>query len=77
MLEHLPSLSAVPTLVAAVATLALSAIASGHAVLHKRDVRAALGWVALIWVAPVVGAAAYAVLGVNRIRRRAQALGLP
>jgi cardiolipin synthase len=46
-------------------------------VLHKRDVRAALGWVTFIWLAPVVGAAAYFVLGVNRIRRRAVALRLP
>ena len=45
--------------------------------LHKRDVRAALGWVGFIWLAPVVGAAAYFVLGVNRIRRRAAALRLP
>ena len=50
---------------------------AGHAVLHKRDVRAALGWVAFIWLAPIVGGAAYAVFGVNRIRRRAHALGLP
>ena len=56
--------------------LALSLAASGHAVLHKRDVRAALGWVAFIWFVPFAGAAAYAVFGVNRIRRRAQALGL-
>jgi cardiolipin synthase len=77
VLEHLPSLHALPTLIAAALTLALSVVASGHAVLHKRDVRAALGWVALIWLAPLAGAAAYAVLGVNRIRRRAAALGLP
>ena len=65
------------TVVAATFSLAVALVASGHAVLHKRDVRAALGWVAFIWLAPVVGGAAYAVLGVNRIRRRAHALGLP
>jgi cardiolipin synthase A/B len=59
---------------AAVVAFGLSLVASGHAVLHKRDVRAALGWVAFIWLAPVVGAAGYLVFGVNRIRRRAQAL---
>jgi cardiolipin synthase A/B len=53
---------------------AVALLATGHAVLHKRDVRAAIGWVGIIWVAPVVGAAAYLVFGVNRIRRRAQAL---
>lgn len=61
----------------AVATFALSLFACGHVVLQKRDVRAALGWIAFIWLAPVVGAIAYFVLGVNRIRRRAQALRLP
>lgn len=45
--------------------------------LHKRDVRAALGWIAFIWLAPVVGAAAYFVLGVNRIRRWAVTLRPP
>jgi cardiolipin synthase A/B len=61
---------------ATVATLsvALAVLASGHAVLHKRDVRAALGWVGFIWLAPVLGAAAYLLFGVNRIRRRALAL---
>jgi cardiolipin synthase len=63
--------------IAAGLTLALSLVASAHVVLHKRDVRAALGWVALVWLAPVAGAVAYFVLGVNRIRRRAQALRLP
>jgi cardiolipin synthase len=51
--------------------------ASSHVVLHKRDVRAALGWVGLIAFAPFVGAVAYLIFGVNRIRRRAQALRLP
>jgi cardiolipin synthase len=53
---------------------AVALLATGHVVLHKRDVRAAIGWVGVIWIAPVVGAAAYLVFGVNRIRRRAQAL---
>jgi len=63
--------------VAVVLALGVSLAASGHVVLHKRDVRSALGWVALIWLAPVLGAAAYLVFGVNRIRRRAQSLRLP
>ncbi|HEX9398947.1 MAG TPA: phospholipase D-like domain-containing protein [Anaeromyxobacter sp.] len=65
------------TALAAALTLAVALAASGHVVLHKRDVRAALGWIAFIWLAPVIGAAAYLVFGVNRIRRRAQALRLP
>jgi cardiolipin synthase A/B len=57
--------------VAVVLTVSLSAVASGHAILNKRDSRAAVGWVGLIWLAPVLGAGLYALLGINRIQRRA------
>jgi cardiolipin synthase len=49
----------------------LAALASGHVVLHKRDVRAAIGWVGIIWLVPVLGPLLYWLLGINRIRRRA------
>ncbi|HET8772063.1 MAG TPA: phospholipase D-like domain-containing protein [Gemmatimonadaceae bacterium] len=49
-------------------------VASMHVVIRKRDVRAAIGWVGLIWLVPGVGAVLYAMLGLNRIRRRATAL---
>ena len=48
--------------------------ASGHAILTKRDTRSTIGWVGLIWLSPVFGVIAYAVLGVNRISRRATQL---
>jgi len=41
-----------------------------HALLTKRDTRSTIGWVGLIWLSPGFGAIAYAVFGVNRIRRR-------
>ncbi len=44
--------------------------ASSHAVLTKRETRAATGWVGLIWLAPVLGSAAYVCFGINRLRRR-------
>ncbi|GIW72648.1 MAG: cardiolipin synthase [Planctomycetota bacterium] len=71
MLELLPSL--LPHLIA-LGAAALALVASAHAVLHKREVRAAVGWVGLIWLVPVVGAVLYALLGINRIQRRAVAL---
>lgn len=52
-------------------TLLISVIGSCHALLYKRDTRAAVLWVAFIWLAPLVGAVLYFILGVNRIRRRA------
>jgi cardiolipin synthase len=57
------------------AVLAAMLAAAGHAILHKRDVRAAIGWVAVILLVPGLGALGYYLLGINRIRRRAQALG--
>ncbi len=54
--------------------LAINVLASAHAILVKRDTRSTIGWVGLIWLSPVFGAAAYAILGVNRIRSRATQL---
>ena len=54
--------------------LAINVAASAHAILVKRDTRSTIGWVGLIWLSPVFGAIAYAVLGVNRIRSRATQL---
>jgi cardiolipin synthase len=58
---------------ALVTALALSCavLASAHVVLHKRDVRSAIGWVGLIWLVPWLGALLYLLLGINRIQRRA------
>ena len=52
-------------------SLLAALLASAHALLNKRDTRAATLWIGLIWLAPVVGAVLYLILGVNRIRRRA------
>jgi len=58
-------------LLVALATVAGSLLASGHAILYKRDTRATVLWVAFIWLAPVGGAVCYLLLGINRIQRRA------
>jgi cardiolipin synthase len=52
----------------------LVVVASGHVVLTKRDPRAALGWVGIIWLTPIVGTVLYVMFGVNRIHRRARTL---
>lgn len=56
---------------AGIAIAIVDLVASVHVVVRKRDVRAAIGWVGLIWLVPGVGAFLYALLGLNRIRRRA------
>ena len=45
-----------------------------HALLSKRDVGAALGWIGLTWLAPFIGGFLYFVLGINRVKRRAERL---
>ena len=50
--------------------------ASAHALLHKRDTRAATLWIAFVWLMPVVGPLLYLILGINRVRRRALTLGV-
>jgi len=53
-----------------------SLLASAHALLHKRDTRAATLWIGCIWLMPAIGPLLYLALGVNRIRRRALTLGV-
>ena len=50
--------------------------ATSHVVLHKRNVRATIGWIGLIWLSPLIGAVLYLLLGINRIQRTGTSLGL-
>ncbi len=54
-----------------VLSIVMGATAAVHAAMTKEDVRAAIGWVAVIILSPIVGALLYAVAGINRIRRAA------
>jgi len=56
----------------AVCTFTISIVAAGHAMLHKRDPRSALGWMSLNLTMPIVGPFLYWCLGINRISRRAR-----
>lgn len=62
-----------PALLLAVDLIA-ALLASGHAVIYKRDSRSAVSWVGLIWLAPLLGALLYILFGINRIERRALSL---
>jgi cardiolipin synthase A/B len=57
--------------------VAMAGAVTVHALLTKRDVPAAIGWIGLAWLAPVLGSLLYAGFGVNRVRRRAQRLKGP
>ncbi len=51
--------------------IVISLLSSYHIITTKDDVRAAIGWVGLVWLVPYVGGTLYFILGINRIRRKA------
>lgn len=44
-------------------------VAATHAAMNKSDVRAAIGWVGVILLSPLLGALLYLIVGVNRVRQ--------
>ena len=54
--------------------LVLAIASTIHILLHKREVASAVGWIGLVWFAPILGAISYLMFGVNRVRRRARQL---
>lgn len=55
-------------------SLIVGPIAAIHATMTKDEVRAALGWVGVILLSPIIGALVYAIAGVNRMRRSSVSL---
>ncbi len=51
--------------------VAVTVVLSASVILYKRNERAAIAWVGLILLSPIIGSIAYLLLGINRIRRRA------
>ncbi|MFT5182329.1 MAG: cardiolipin synthase [Alphaproteobacteria bacterium] len=49
----------------------VTVVLSASVILYKRNERAAIAWVGLILLSPIIGSIAYLLLGINRIRRRA------
>ena len=60
--------------VAGALAFGLALWASVHAVLRKRDPRAALWWIWMVWWVPFLGSILYYFVGINRIERRASRL---
>jgi len=59
----------------AIALLAIHVVLTCHAILHKKDTRAAIGWIGLLWLSPGFGALAYVMFGINRLHRKARRMG--
>lgn len=55
----------------------LALVLSAHAVIVKREPRAAVLWLVVIWLVPFGGSVIYLLLGINRIQRRAGILRRP
>ncbi|HVT52304.1 MAG TPA: phospholipase D-like domain-containing protein [Dongiaceae bacterium] len=51
--------------------LGLALAVTTHVLLYKRDVPAAIAWIGLAWLSPILGPALYWMFGINRVRRRA------
>ena len=48
----------------------LAAFTALHALMHSRDPRAAWGWIATCWLAPILGPVLYLLFGVHRVPTR-------
>src|SRR5690242_1888592 len=51
--------------------IVLAAGVTMHVLLHKRDIGAAIGWIGLAWLSPILGSVLYVIFGINRVKRRA------
>ncbi|MBQ0721587.1 MAG: PLDc N-terminal domain-containing protein [Gammaproteobacteria bacterium] len=58
--------------VAIALALIVAPVAMWHALLYKRDPRAAMGWISVCLLFPIVGPALYFFFGINRVHHRAQ-----
>ncbi|HVB69701.1 MAG TPA: phospholipase D-like domain-containing protein [Acetobacteraceae bacterium] len=63
-----------PSLLLVLTGVAAALLVSLHALLHKRDVGSAIGWIGLAWLSPIAGGMLYLIFGINRVRRRARRL---
>ncbi|MCB9761226.1 MAG: cardiolipin synthase [Alphaproteobacteria bacterium] len=78
MLELIPdSAQAWWTAVVSVFHVVLAIGTSAHAVTARRSSRAAVLWVGLVWLSPVMGSLLYLMMGVNRLNRKAARLLAP
>src|SRR5258708_34730036 len=59
----------------AILYVVLAAAVTVDVLLKKSDVRGALGWSGLVWLARVFGSLLYYLFGINRVTRRASKWG--
>ncbi|WP_286705422.1 phospholipase D-like domain-containing protein [Acidiphilium sp. 37-64-53] len=54
--------------------IAVASAVTCHILLRKSNVRAAIGWIAVVWLTTVIGILLYLLFGINRVSRRAARL---
>jgi cardiolipin synthase len=57
--------------------LLLAVAVTIHVLLTRREAGSSVAWIGLAWLAPILGSVLYLLLGINRVRRRAQSLRRP
>jgi len=55
-------------------TVLVTVVSAGHALLSKRDPKAAIGWIVVCFLIPFGGPLLYYLFGINRVRTRARKL---
>jgi cardiolipin synthase len=61
-------------LITATAHCAAATVVTLHVLKRNLEVRAAIGWIGIAWLSPLLGSAIYYLIGINRISRRAARL---
>src|SRR6202453_120059 len=57
--------------------IAIAGAVTVHTLTHKREVPAAIAWIGMAWLTPILGALLYVGFGINRVKRRARRLKGP
>lgn len=71
----LSPLGATGAILAPLLHIALAGAVTLHVLERKRDVAAAVAWIGVAWLSPIIGSALYFLFGVNRVQRRAYRAG--
>ena len=59
---------------AAIMHVVIAGAVTIHVLLNKRNVGAAVSWIGIAWLSPLLGGLLYAIMGINRVKRRAKRL---
>jgi cardiolipin synthase len=68
------SLAPLVTVAISLLHFALAASVTLHVLRYKRNPGSSVAWIGLAWLSPVIGSVLYALLGINRVRRRARTM---